>query len=333
MKIFEESGYLAQVNRSRRLAEQALKRYQLKVKKIDFINHGENTTFKVEDQRGKNYLLRIHRAGYHTSAAINEELKWLEDISLRTDLIVPKPIRSKNNKLVESIYLEAMGRERNICLFHWIDGKFVWKSLSERHLCLIGKNMGILQKFTGNRKTKHRQYWAAEGLLGDQAKMGPITNLVMVTPAQQKFLLEKRDEVFNVLNNYEQKYPHRMGLVHTDMHFGNIVFNKDQVGIIDFDDCGHGAYMYDLTTPLIVAEYVLKERKEFKFMSQYQEALLNAYSEFMPLDQKDIDMILYYRKARSLLMLGWLQNRMDNPRLKKRFKENLERSIRFLEEN
>ena len=333
MKVFEESSYLAQVLRSRRLAEEALKRYSLKVKSIDFVNHGENTTFTVVDQHGKKYLLRIHRAGYHTVDAIKEELSWLESIALKTDLIIPKPIRSKSNKLIETLYLEEMGQARNVCLFHWIEGKFIWKSLSEKHLRLVGKNMAALQKFTGKRKTKHRQYWSAEGLLGDNPKVGPITHLVVAKPDEQKFILEKRKEVFSIINSYEQKYPHRMGLIHTDMHFGNVLFNNEKMAIIDFDDCGHGAYMYDLVTPVIVAEYVLKDRKNFSSMPRYQDALLNAYSEFMPLEQNDVDMILQYRKARSLLMLGWLQSRMSNPRIKKRLRKNLTNCIRFLKKN
>ncbi len=51
---FEKASYLSQLHRLRALAELALTKYPVRVKKIEFINHGENTTFKVTDLAKKN---------------------------------------------------------------------------------------------------------------------------------------------------------------------------------------------------------------------------------------------------------------------------------------
>lgn len=333
MKAFEQSSYLAQVMRLRRLAEEALKRYPIKVKSIDFINHGENTTFKITDIKGVNYLLRIHRWGYHSKEAILEELSWLEDISKTTNIIVPKPLRSKDNNLIETILKESVTNERHVCVFHWIGGNSLWMALRPKHMHLIGQKMASLQIQSKKRKVYYRKYWDAEGLVGKNPKMGSILTLPSISHSTQKFVNDQRRETFKTLSRYEKKHPQNLGLIHADMHFGNLLFDKNDVGIIDFDDSGYGCIIYDIIVPLIMIESVLRQRKESDEYERYEAALLEGYSSLRPLSQEDIDMIIQYKKARRLSMLGWITSRMDNPSIKKIYKRNLKITLNFLKNN
>lgn len=47
---FESSSYLVQVRRLRTLAREVIKFYPIQAKRLEFINHGENTTFKDPTQ-------------------------------------------------------------------------------------------------------------------------------------------------------------------------------------------------------------------------------------------------------------------------------------------
>src|SRR5687768_5457924 len=116
MKSFKDCSYQAQVLRLRKLAQKAISRFPLRVASIEFINYGENATFKVQAQNGKKYLLRIHREDYHTVEAINEELSWLEHLNQKTSLLLPSPIRSKNNFLIESVAQEGVPTAKNCCV-------------------------------------------------------------------------------------------------------------------------------------------------------------------------------------------------------------------------
>lgn len=333
IKTFEQSSYLTQVKRLRKLAEEALKLYPLNVKSIDFIQHGENSTFKVVDSKENKYLLRIHRNGYHTQEAILEELKWTESVSKSTNLMVPIPLRAKSHQLLETVFLPEVGSKRYVCIFHWIDGHNVWKSLSQKHLYLLGQKMGFLQKQSVKRKVKHRRYWDAEGLLGENPKMGPTKNLLVATKIQQKIVSESSEQTFQEISNYEKKNPNKLGLIHADMHLGNVIFTKEDMGIIDFDDCGFGAHMYDIVIPLIMSEFVLKERKELKQMPKYTEAMLNGYTEAMSINQADLDILKWYTKARGIAMLGWVQSRSENPMIKARFKRILTKFVKKLQKD
>jgi Ser/Thr protein kinase RdoA (MazF antagonist) len=36
------------------------------------------------------------------------------------------------------------------------------------------------------------------------------------------------------------------GLIHADLHRDNILLHHGEIGVIDFDDCGWGYYLFDL---------------------------------------------------------------------------------------
>ena len=324
---FKESKYLTQVRRLRNLAVQALKKYNLQVKKIEFINHGENATFKVSDKKGKAYLLRIHRGDYHTTAAIQEELQWLAKLGKEAKLSIPRPLKSKTGELLIEVTNLEVGT-RQCCLFKWLPGRFIEKSLNPKQMYQLGQMIAHLHQ--APPKTKHRHYWNAGGLVGPSPKFGSLKNLHSVTPQQQKKILRASQIVFKKLKRFEKKYPNRMGLIHADLHFRNVLLVDNKIGAIDFDDCGHGFFAYDILIPLISAEGILGKKGKKKFPA-LKKALIDGYKTGQKWDQADDEILEYLKSARKLTMLGWLNSRSDNPRLKKYMKKAVKSSIEHID--
>lgn len=328
MKLdFHKCSYLAQVRRLRELASTAVARYPVQVQRIHFIHHGENTTFRIDGRGGRKYLLRIHRNDYHTRAAIQEEIAWLAHLS-QAGLSVPKPLRSKRGEWIESVAHPDIPSARNCSMFQWIEGRFIDKSLSPKHLYQVGQTLAGLQAHTPLAKVKHRQYWTAEGLVGENAKFGSIEALADTRPKQQKLIQRARKLVFRKLSQYERAYPKRQGLIHADLHFGNILSLGDQLGAIDFDDCGFGFHAYDLVIPLLSAEGILGEKRRDE-LPEFKAALLEGFRTQRSWDQADDEIFPYLVAARKLAMLGWLNSRSDNPRLKKHLKGAVERCVKY----
>ena len=42
----------------------------------------------------------------------------------------------------------------------------------------------------------------------------------------------------------------KVGLIHADLHLDNALFWRDNVRVIDFDDCGFGYWLYDIAVAL-----------------------------------------------------------------------------------
>jgi Ser/Thr protein kinase RdoA (MazF antagonist) len=332
MRSFETSSYLAQVRRLRKLAASALQRYALPGATIHFLNHGENTTFRVEDLNGQLFLMRVHRRDYHTRDAIGEELQWLDHLSRTTDLIVPVPVRSKRGAFVEEAETEGVPTPRFCTLMRWVNGRFARRRITLEHVFNLGKVTAELHATSSQLRLPHRRYWDADGLVGLQPKLGSIDQLSGASVRQQHILNAGRSVIHHKLKGYEAKFPTRLGLIHGDLHFGNVLIQRERLGLIDFDDCGHGFYDYDLAVSLTSIYYRLKAAKSRKF-AEYRTALLSGYASKANLGCPAEQILPYLIGARKMAMLGWLQSRSDHPRLKAYLKRAIPDAVRDLERN
>lgn len=331
MAPFAQASYNAQVSRLRQLATSALKHFPVRAKAMHFINHGENTTFRVEAVNGRNYLLRVHRDGYHTREGIEEELAWLAHLGKVKALRVPVPVRSRKRKLLEHITTSAVPGGRHCALFKWVNGRFApRKRVRPEQLFELGAMIGTIQKHSLGRKTKHRIYWDAEGLVGAEPKWGSVDRLPGLHREQQKKITQFRKSVLRKLKAFERRFPARQGIIHADLHFGNFLVCEGGLGAIDFDDCGFGFHAYDLAVPMAHLEIFCRENPKLSFEALV-EGLQQGYASVRPWDKHDRAILPVLFSARKLAGLGWLNSRSDNPALKKHLKgaaKNLLKHIR-----
>lgn len=330
MTPFETSSYLSQVRRLRTLATRALAEFPVNARSIEFIQHGENSVFKVTDSRARKFLLRIHRLDYHSMAGIEEELAWLDFLSGRVDVSVPVPIRTKDGRRLTSVATDGIPNARPVSMFEWVDGRFVGVATKE-NMKELGRTIARLQKTTAHRVVKHRHYWNPESMLGREPKWGEFDALPGVKPDVQKRIDRARAAMLKELRSFARKHPDRMSLIHSDMHFGNLLRTERGCGVIDFDDCGHGFEAYDLNAPLMSVHFRLKDQGRLKEFSDFQNSLLEGYSEIKSFDGDDLALLDHLMTVRFLIVLGWLNSRSDNPRLKSRLKSAVKRTIKHLD--
>jgi Ser/Thr protein kinase RdoA (MazF antagonist) len=119
-----------------------------------------------------------------------------------------------------------------------------------------------------------------------------------VGPAESDLLGRLRDRLGDELAGYG-KGPERFGLVHADMRIANLLFNGDDTWVIDFDDCGHSWFMYDLATALTF----LEDRPE---VPAWIAAWLRGYRRSGALSDDDVAIIPSLIMLRRLLVLAWI---------------------------
>ena len=77
-----------------RFAHAALPHYGLDSATVTLLSYSENGPFLVESETGRQ-VLRVHRPGYHSLAAIESELDWMEslrrDSAITTPQVIPAP--------------------------------------------------------------------------------------------------------------------------------------------------------------------------------------------------------------------------------------------------
>jgi Ser/Thr protein kinase RdoA (MazF antagonist) len=326
---FERATYRSQLFRLRKAANDVIKKFPIEVNSLEFIHHGENTTFKIK-AKNKNYLLRIHRDGYHSPKALNGELVWLRKINKSKLLSVQDPVLSKNQRYLDTVSLSGHQNQRYCDLLTWQEGLLKKKKYNPKDFFFVGELTGRLHQIGKKQKTTSRNYWCAHQLLGDDCLFGPFFLLEKDLGKKASMFREVRRTALYHLKKYEKENPERVSMIHADLHFGNLVWNSDGVTPIDFDDCGRGCHFYDFG----VITYSSRNRLmaiNKKTYNQAIENLLNGYSFHCNLKEKELNIIEYYELARRISILNWLYSRKDHPRLANYYKKIKENELAYFE--
>jgi Ser/Thr protein kinase RdoA (MazF antagonist) len=271
MKPFEILTNAGQLNRLRRLAENAFTAYDMPAPHLTPLQHEDNTTFRIEGANGERYVLRIHRP-LRTVEAVRSEMTWLAALRRETEFVVPEPVPTQDGDLLTVSSAAGVPEPRICVLFRWVEGRFFDARLTPSHLERVGALMaglqlhgarfqprdgfvrGRLDSLTdGARRTAARG--ASEAIARGQidhpedetAAIRLITEICSPEDgARVATLIRKVREVQRTVG----QGPETFGLIHGDLHQANYLFHQGQVRAIDFDDCGYGYYLYDMAVTL-----------------------------------------------------------------------------------
>ncbi|WP_271274254.1 phosphotransferase enzyme family protein [Aliamphritea hakodatensis] len=302
-----------QADRLALLARQALKHWDLTPVSISLIKYRENAVFKITTA-DNTFALRIHRPGYHSSAALRSELQWMAALD-DAGIAVPKVIPTTDGQLLVSVQTDAVPEPRCVDLFAWISGEqlgSVEHGLGKDSASIRStyRQIGQIAAQLHNQASQwslpdgfERHAWDAEGLVGEQPFWGRFWELPQLTPDQRELLLQARDKVRNVLSALE-KSSRNYSLIHADFVPENLMTDGDAVRLLDFDDAGFGWHMFELATALY---FVLRE-PDYDIA---RTALTEGYCQLRPLTEDDLGLLETFLTARGFTYLGWIQDRQE----------------------
>jgi Ser/Thr protein kinase RdoA (MazF antagonist) len=98
--------------------------------------------------------------------------------------------------------------------------------------------------------------------------------------------------------------PEHWGVIHADLHHGNVLIDGAALSVIDFDDAAFGWYLYDLAVALTHQQ----RRADF---AELQEALLAGYRTRRRFTVEDEARLPMFLLARRLAVIGWLHQRPE----------------------
>jgi Ser/Thr protein kinase RdoA (MazF antagonist) len=250
----------SKVRRLASLARTALAAYPLQGARLRVLAHIWNTTFRVTAANGDQYMLRVHHRGQKSAAAVRSELLWLAALR-EAGLSVPEPVPNKEHHLVTLAAHPSVPQPRLCVLFRWVDGRFLYRGLTPSHLAQVGDLMAGLHRhaaqwqrpreFTRHRVDNLDPMRRDQDDQFDAAVAAEITGLVAsaTTPEGGRVVAAAIARIWETMKALGQE-PDAFGLIHADLHYRNVLFDKRGAGAIDFDDCGHGHWLYDLAVTL-----------------------------------------------------------------------------------
>ena len=310
-----------QIGRMRQLAEVALAAYDLPQARLTLLAHLFNTTFRVDTITRQRYVLRIHRAGTPTVESVGAEMAWLAALRRDTSLEVPAPIATRDGSFLTVASTPGVLRPHICVLFRWLPGRRLRCGVTPRHMKHVGALMAHLQN--------HATQWGPPPEFARGRVDYPIEAARwLANPFAPEVVASIQTLVASTLSGAEAEQvvaalgriraaedalgqgPDAFGLIHTDLHFGNLLFGRDTVRVIDFDDCGFGPLLYDLA---VMLSYIL----DWADYHVLRAGLLAGYCQVraLPVEHESyLDTFIALRRVQDALwMLEWRKHPAIGP--------------------
>jgi Ser/Thr protein kinase RdoA (MazF antagonist) len=313
---FEQLDADAQTARLERLVRAALPRWDLQGAALALIKFRENAVFRVAAEDGRQYALRVHRAGYHSDAALRSELQWMAALE-DAGICVPEVLPTREGELFSRVQVEGVPGERQVDIFRWVEGRqlgAVEEGLdASQPVGAVYRTIGELAAQLHNQAVDWtppagftRHAWDADALAGDEPLWGRFWDLPALTRDQRTLLERARDAVHAGLERYhaDPENAGRYSLIHADFVAENLLLDGERVRLIDFDDAGYGWHLFELATALYF-------EMEADYYPEAFEALIAGYRRHRDLPESQLAHMPLFYAARSFTYLGWVATRPE----------------------
>ena len=226
----------------RQLAQAALDQQGIAVRRLRWMGEHSNHLFCADTADGDRLVVRVCLPGSRSDAELDAELAWLAALARDTDLTVPV---ARFSTRLATPQLPGGGR----CIgFGWVEGRHCEKRPSRRLTANLGRVLATVH-------AHGRRFRLPAGCTRPTLDIGRLTwagtweaTLLArrrIDPATRRLLARVADRVQATLADLGTAPP-AFGLVHGDLHLGNVLDDHGQARPLDFDDACFGHYAMDL---------------------------------------------------------------------------------------
>lgn len=304
---FQSLDYVEQLSHLTVLAEHALVHFGLMGASLEFLAYTNNAVFRVTHD-GARFTLRVHRPGYKPAAWIRSELAWLNAIAETSALGVPVPV---GDPFVGQ--LEGYNGDVICTLLRWVAGDPLnAETFTLDQARQVGALAGSLHQVSAAFVApvgfeRPRLDWY--GLFADGGPYDPGAGKALIQPEQQAVIDDVTDRVRKTMHALGDE-PDAFGLIHADLIAKNILIDGDgHMGLVDFDECAYGWYLYDLTPLIWLARGTDR-------MAAVRDALLDGYAMKRKLPDQAVDHLNVMVAARHVASVRWVAGNAEHPAIR-----------------
>lgn len=260
-----------------------------------FIRHNENMTFRVStgdnSDESNNYLLRLHYPlnpiyidKRQQLPQILSELQWLKALSRDTGIQLQHPICNKSQQMIGRYPFVRSQPKVTATMLSWLPGQQLnHDALTEEIATEIGQLQAMLHQ--------HASQWSLpNNFQRPTLDQHSRDYLASIYPGIKKGLFSKQhytnlslmlDKLIDNLpiNNKE---PQLTGIIHGDLHKGNLLRTDSGIRPIDFFSCKLGNYLYDTAVTLL------------NLKARFHPSYFEGYRSIRPLPPNAIPLIESY---------------------------------------
>lgn len=209
--------------------------YDTSYESIKYVGGFENFVYEYE-KNGKFVILRFVHSVHREYDQVLAELEFIDYLD-NNGASVSTVIHSHDDNLVERIEA-ANGHYFTVCAFTKAPGaRITREDLTDDFWTVFGKEVGKLHSLTKNYSPKHKRVsWDQEDIV-----IKPHDYL----PEKDGLVLEKCNKIIKRIQGL-QKNNENYGLIHTDLHFGNMFISSGKLTFFDWDDSSYKHFLSDI---------------------------------------------------------------------------------------
>jgi len=262
------------------------------------INVSENLTYRLESGEWRR-ILRVHRAGYHTRAAIESELAWLAAVGGDTGLHVAAAVPGRDGRAVQEAALDG---PRHLAMFTHLPGRHV--APGEPMAPMFRRLGEQTARLHAHARTWERPAWFERFAWNERAVFGAAATwgdwrAAPGVAGPVRAVLERAEGAVARRLAAHGKGADRYGLIHADLRLANVLVDGERLHLIDFDDCGWGWFGYDFAAAVSFME-------DDPQIGALRAAWVAGYRTVGTLGEDDAAMLDTFVMFRRLALLAWI---------------------------
>lgn len=220
------------------------------------IRRGFNDTYLVATEHRK-YIFRVYLNNKYfveSETAYKFETELLEHLHVN-GVPVSRPIRNNQNELLA--HIETEFGERTVAMFDYADGLVISRrAVTLNQAYNYGEAMANLHVAADSFVTEHERYSLdSKYLIEEPVRLIEEGAQVADAGSELKELVQHGQEILKKLQPLEHYVDminrigtdgDKFGIIHADLHTGNVHFHGESLTLFDFDHCAYGWRAYDL---------------------------------------------------------------------------------------
>ncbi|GAB3046890.1 phosphotransferase [Acinetobacter apis] len=299
----EQNEYLT-LSELYQIAHQAVSQYQdTQHADVKLLCQSENATFVVTTGQTR-YALRIHRPNYHCKQTIQSELDWLDALK-QHGISVPQAKTSLHGDVILTCSTQNSD-VRYAVLFDWIAGDMPTTEVDLTAFQQLGKITAQLHQHSKAWQRSaafKRIIWDHHSMVSPKSHWGDWRDAPHLKTTDHRIIEDTVQKIAYQLQSIG-KTPEYYGLIHADLRLTNLLLKDQQIGVIDFDDCGMGWFMHDLAAAISFNEHHANAK-------QWIDHWLEGYETQAHISQVEYDLIPTFVMQRRIQMLAWTGSHAD----------------------
>lgn len=270
------------------------------VDNIDYcmlVRRGFNDTYLVDTGRDK-YIFRAYLSGKYYIES--DDAYWFELSLIRHLHMHDVPVAN----VIPTVNGELLGRKKNgqhnltFALFRYAEGIPLSRdSVTSEQSYQVGVAMANLHLAADSFETQFKRYSLDLKYLVDEPIRLISEGEKSSEPSQEVkhglMVLEKLQPIEQYIDRINSIGTDggKFGIIHADMHLGNLHFRGNELTIFDFDHCAYGWRAYDLAI-------------SYGLSKEQRAAMLEGYESRRPLSQEERDSLRDLANLRNLWDIG-----------------------------